>query len=242
MTRRGRSSFLVPLRSPELLLLVPRPPFQSRRAALAAVAATTAIALKPESANAAYGEAANVFGKATNTTGFAPYQGEGFALLLPSKWIPSKENDFARFGLKKQLRYEDNFDAVNTLMVLTQAANGSVKDFGSPQEFLTKYSFLFGQQAFSGETISEGGFAAGRVSAASVLDVEEQTDKKGRPTYYFNVLTRTADGDEGGRHHLIKATVANGNLWICKAQVGDKRWFKGIDKEAIGAVDSFTIA
>lgn len=28
------------------------------------------------------------------TTGFVPYAGEGFALLLPSKWNPSKEQDF----------------------------------------------------------------------------------------------------------------------------------------------------
>lgn len=26
--------------------------------------------------------------------GFVPYAGEGFALLLPSKWNPSKEQDF----------------------------------------------------------------------------------------------------------------------------------------------------
>ena len=35
-----------------------------------------------------------------------------------------------------------------------------------------------------------------------------------------------ADGDEGGRHQLINAAVSNGNLYILKCQVGDKRWFK----------------
>ena len=35
-----------------------------------------------------------------------------------------------------------------------------------------------------------------------------------------------ADGDEGGRHQLINAAVSNGNLYILKVQVGDKRWFK----------------
>jgi hypothetical protein len=29
-----------------------------------------------------------------NNAGFVPYSGEGFALLLPSKWNPSKEQDF----------------------------------------------------------------------------------------------------------------------------------------------------
>lgn len=27
-------------------------------------------------------------------TGFVPYAGEGYALLIPSKWNPSKEKDF----------------------------------------------------------------------------------------------------------------------------------------------------
>lgn len=35
-----------------------------------------------------------------------------------------------------------------------------------------------------------------------------------------------ADGDEGGRHQLINAAVSNGNLYILKVQIGDKRWFK----------------
>lgn len=51
-----------------------------------------------------------------------------------------------------------------------------------------------------------------------------------------------ADGDEGGRHQLIGATVSNGKLWIIKVQVGDKRWFKGAKKEALGAFNSFTVA
>jgi len=37
------------------------------------------------------------------TTGFVPYAGEGFALLLPSKWNPSKEEDFGKYA-KTELR------------------------------------------------------------------------------------------------------------------------------------------
>ena len=51
-----------------------------------------------------------------------------------------------------------------------------------------------------------------------------------------------ADGTEGGKHHLIKATVAEGKLWILNVQVGDKRWIRGQDKEAIGVVQSFTVS
>lgn len=55
-------------------------------------------------------------------------------------------------------------------------------------------------------------------------------------------LPPAADGDEGGRHQLITAAVSGGNLWILKVQVGDKRWFKGVNKDAFGLVKSFTLA
>jgi hypothetical protein len=97
-------------------------------------------------------------------------------------------------------------------------------------------------QAFSGETLSEGGFAPNRVAAASLLDVSESTDKKGKKYYRYEVLNRSADGDEGGRHQLISASVSGGKLWICKVQIGDKRWIKGASKDAIGAINSFTVA
>lgn len=32
--------------------------------------------------------------------GFIPYAGEGYALLLPSKWNPSKEKDFPNVELR----------------------------------------------------------------------------------------------------------------------------------------------
>lgn len=57
-------------------------------------AAAAALLLKANPAAAAYGDSANVFGKATNTSGFVAYAGEGFSLLLPTKWNPSKERDF----------------------------------------------------------------------------------------------------------------------------------------------------
>jgi hypothetical protein len=40
----------------------------------------------------------------------------------------------------------------------------------------------------------------------------------------------------------VKATVANGRLWVCKIQIGDKRWFKGAKTEAMGTFQSFTVA
>jgi hypothetical protein len=56
--------------------------------------------------------------------------------------------------------------------------------------------------------------------------VAEATDKKGTKYYKYHLLSRSADGDEGGRHQLIAAGVKNGKLIIAKVQVGDKRWAK----------------
>jgi hypothetical protein len=211
----------------------------SRRAAMGMLAGVAALAAGAAPSQAAYGDAANVFGKITNKSGFVPYAGEGFALLLPSKWNPSKEQDFPG----TILRYEDNFDAVNNVAILNLPSDkGSIDGYGAPEKFLEQVNFLFGKQNFSGKTQSEGGFAENRVSAASLLDVAEETDKKGKKYYTYELLVRSADGDEGGRHQLVKATVANGRLWVCKIQIGDKRWFKGAKNEALGTFQSFTVA
>jgi len=49
---------------------------------------------------AAYGDGANVFGRVTNKTGFVPYAGDNFALLLPSKWNPSDEKEVDSIQLR----------------------------------------------------------------------------------------------------------------------------------------------
>merc|ERR1719428_2013663 len=210
----------------------------SRRALLSTTVTSLAL-IEAKPGLAAYGDSANVFGSVTNKSGFVAYAGEGYSLLLPAKWNPSKEKDFPNVTL----RYEDNFDAVNSLIVIKEKTDKSkVDDFGTPEQFLNSFSFLLGQQSYAGKTISEGGFAPDRVSAASVLDLESTTDKKGKTFYRYNILSRTADGDEGGRHQLVSATVSGNILYILKIQVGDKRWFKGVRKEAEGVFNSFIVA
>jgi len=213
----------------------------SRRSLLSTAGVVAgAVLLAPSAAVAAYGDNANIFGKITNKSGFVPYAGEGFAVLLPAKWNPSKEKDFAGVVL----RYEDNFDAVtNVVISKTKTEKKAVTDYGSLSDFLSQASFIFGKQSFSGETMSEGGFAPNRVTAVSLLTQEEKSDTKGKTYYTYELLSRTADGDEGGRHLLISATVgSDGFLYIAKIQVGDKRWFKGAKKEASGVFDSFIVA
>jgi hypothetical protein len=211
----------------------------TRRAGLAGMLAAVGLMGTPPPCEAAFGQAANIFGKPTNTAGFVPYAGEGYALLLPSKWNPSREKDFP--GV--ELRYEDNQEPVTHLMVMKNPTDkSSITAFGGPDKFLDQYKFLLGEQVFKGETQSEGGFGKDKVSKAALLGMEQATDSKGKPYYKYELLTTAADGHEGGRHHLIAASVSGGNLYILKVQAGDKRWFKGAEKDAKGVWNSFIVA
>ncbi|NP_001310827.1 Oxygen-evolving enhancer protein 2, chloroplastic [Zea mays] len=210
----------------------------SRRAALALLAGVAAVGAKASPAAAAYGEAANVFGKTKKNTDFISYVGDGFKLLIPSKWNPSKEREFPG----QVLRYEDNFDANSNVSVIIQpTSKKAITEYGSPEEFLSQVDYLLGKQAYGGKTDSEGGFETDAVATANVLESSTPV-VDGKQYYSITVLTRTADGDEGGKHQLITATVSDGKLYICKAQAGDKRWFKGARKGVEKAAASFSVA
>jgi photosystem II oxygen-evolving enhancer protein 2 len=96
--------------------------------------------------------AANVFGKQKPSTEYIAYSGDGFKLLIPSKWNPSKEREFPG----QVLRYEDNFDANSNVSVIVQpTTKKTITEFGSPEEFLAQVDYLLGKQAYSGKTASE---------------------------------------------------------------------------------------
>lgn len=212
--------------------------FVSRRLALTVLIGVAAIVSKPSPAHAAYGQSANVFGKPKTNTDFLPYNGNGFKLQIPSKWNPSKEVEYPG----QVLRYEDNFDTTsNVVVTITPTNKKSITDYGSPEQFLSQVDYLLGKQAYSGKTDSEGGFESDAVATANILETSSAT-VGGKQYYYLSVLTRTADGDEGGKHQLIKATVNDGKLYICKVQAGDKRWFKGARKFVENAANSFSLA
>jgi len=210
----------------------------SRRTALALAAGILVAGSRIAPANAAYGESANVFGTLKKQSGFKSYTGDGFSVEIPAKWNPSKEKEFPG----TVLRYEDNFDSTSNMFVsITPAAKSSITDYGPPEKFLGEVSYLLGKQSYSGKTSSEGGFLNDSVATASVLEATA-VEVNGRPYYKLSVLTRTADGDEGGKHQLIVATVKNGSLYMLKAQAGDKRWFKGLKKFVEGSWNSFNVA
>ena len=92
-----------------------------------------------------------------------------------------------------------------------------------------------------GTLISQGGFDSNAVATANILESSTPV-VDGKQYYSLTVLTRTADGDEGGKHQLIAATVKDGKLYICKAQAGDKRWFKGARRFVESTASSFSVA
>ncbi|CAN6465280.1 unnamed protein product [Victoria cruziana] len=107
----------------------------SRRLVLTFLVGAAAVGTKVSPADAAYGEAANVFGKPKENTDFLPYNGDGFKLLIPSKWNPSREVEYPG----QVLRYEDNFDSnSNVTVMVTSTDKKSIADYGSPEEFLSK--------------------------------------------------------------------------------------------------------
>ncbi|TKY46725.1 Oxygen-evolving enhancer protein 2 [Spatholobus suberectus] len=210
----------------------------SRRLALTVLIGAAAVGSKVSPADAAYGEAANVFGKPKTSTDFLPYNGNGFKLSIPSKWSPSKEVEYPG----QVLRFEDNFDSTSNVAVMVTATDKkSITDYGSPEEFLSQVDYLLGKQAFFGQTDAEGGFDANVVATANILESSTPVID-GKQYYNLSVLTRTADGDEGGKHQLITATVKDGKLYICKAQAGDKRWFKGARRFVESTASSFSVA
>jgi len=210
----------------------------SRRLALTVLLGAAAVGSKVSPADAAYGESANIFGKPKTNTDFLPYNGNGFKIQIPAKWNPSKEVEYPG----QVLRYEDNFDTTsNVAVMVTKTDKKSITDYGSPAEFLSKVDYLLGKQAYFGKTESEGGFDPNAVATANILETSTPVIG-GKPYYYLTVLTRTADGDEGGKHQLITATVSDGKLYICKAQAGDKRWFKGARKFVESTASSFSVA
>lgn len=64
----------------------------------------------------------------------------------------------------------------------------------------------------------------------------------GKDYYLLSILARTANGDEGGKHQLTTATIDKGKLYICKAQAGDKSWFKGARRFMESTAGSFSHA
>lgn len=209
-----------------------------RRTAILASVGAAFVATRPESAFAAYGDGARVFAKQSNTGETTAYEGNGFKLLIPSKWNPNKSVTEGSV-----LRYADNArdDGGNLDVIATPTSKSSMQEYGSLADNIKNISYLLGQDVFDSATDSEGGFASGKVANAALLDSDVKT-VQGKTYYTYHILTRTADGEGGGRHHLIVSTVSGGKLWVGQFQALDKQWFKGSEKTLRDCFDSFVVA
>ncbi|CAI9754474.1 unnamed protein product [Fraxinus pennsylvanica] len=185
----------------------------SRRLVLTVLIGAAAIGSTVSPADAACGESGNTqisyfvfviitkyvvvliptYGKPKTNTDFLPYNGVGFKLSIPSKWKPSKEVEYPC----QVLRYEDNFDSTSNVVVLvTPTGKKSITDYGSLEDFLSKVDSLLGKQAYFG-WIDSNAVATANILESSTLVIG------GKPYYFTSVLTRTDDGDEGGKHTVL---------------------------------------
>lgn len=164
-------------------------------------------------------------------------------MSLPSKWSqPLRERPYKG----TVAAFNDSGDTSNQIFVVATEASASSVSAIPSEELLKQLTPLLGEQSFAGETRSEGGFKPNAVAAASLMDVST-FEKDGKPYVRYDVLTRTADGEEGGRHNLITAAVGDVGgkkmLFVQLVVVGDKRWYKaGGAAAARGTAESFTVA
>ena len=240
--RRSNTVLVTSCRSQPLLQSESRRDFLFQiPAAFTAAAFGTALA-PPQPALAAYGQKANVFGERTNSTEYYNLNGDGFDVNVPAKYVPTREREFGRETLAM---YTDSFDIITTLSISRFDRFGkkkSVKDFGSMEAMIDKIAFVLGTQSYQGNTSSEGGFATNSVLQATLVDSSEE-ERNGKTYYFYNFLSRTADGDEGGKHQLVALAVGgDGYLYCYKISVGEKRWIKGGSTLTIGSWKSFNVA
>ena len=105
---------------------------------------------------------------------------------------------------------------MNNLVVLVQkVGKNSIDELGNPDKFLSDNAYLFGESAaFTGTSRSEGGFLPNKVAAASVLDVQEATDNKGKKYYKVG-----SDGERRASELVVGSFRDSGSKrWLVAAE------------------------
>lgn len=214
----------------------------SRRGALAGAVGAAALALKAAPAEAAYGQAANVFkaSQEKRSTDYSAYITDGYVVQIPQRgYNPSPEGYLSEWpGI--DIRWED-FNA-------TDYANVTVTEYkGGELPSVQNLSDLgmLGEASWDGEgEYATVDFITPGSTAISAVNVLDAFDKKIDGTSYkvYELLSRTVDGSQGGRHHLISTAKAkDGKVYVCKYTCGDKHWAvnQGI---AFAVRDTFRVA
>lgn len=212
-----------------------------RRAALAAAAGAFALS-RAQPAEAAYGQSANVFKKSQEkkSTDYSAYIADNYVVQIPQRgYNPSPQGLMAEWS-GVLIRWED-FNATDyanvTVTEYKKADLPSVEDIASLGMLGEATWDGFGE--FSGIDFTTEKSRA--INAVNVLDAFNK-DVNGTKYVVYELLSRTVDGSQGGRHHLISAAKAkDGKVYICKYTCGDKHW--AVNRPTAFAVrDTFIVA
>merc|ERR1712060_264709 len=207
-----------------------------------AAAAATLIAAQPS--QAAYGEGAGVFkpNREQKDPDYVTFEGAGYTILVPQRgWNPTKAGGLAMYpNLDMMLEDWNSTDVANVSVSVFPAKGGGLP---SPADL----SYLLGQDVWSSSatgtadtpTMNEQGFTTG-ISSANLLTSADK-DVAGVKYKTYDILTRTADGSQGGRHHIISVAEKGGKLYVAQVMAGDKHWAVN-QAIAYKVRDSFAVA
>jgi len=174
-----------------------------------------------------YGEAGRVFApsKETIDTDYQTYSGNGYTIELPMRGFnPVPPGLLARY---------DNVDVMWDDWQSTDYATISVSVVdGSGKDSLQDLQYLFGKDAWKcGDSnscndryLEEQGFTSGS-SVGHIMRVDKES-KNGVTYNIYDVLTRYADGSQGGRWHMISAASKGGKTYVAHFVAGEKHWTK----------------
>merc|ERR1712176_328346 len=96
----------------------------------------------------------------------------------------------------------------------------------------SRLQYLFGKDAWKcGDSnscndryLEEQGFTSGS-SVGHIMRVDKES-KNGVTYNIYDVLTRYADGSQGGRWHMISAASKGGKTYVAHFVAGEKHWTK----------------
>lgn len=212
-----------------------------RRAAAGALAGAFALSMRADEAQAAYGQSANVFksSKETSDGDFSLYTADNYSILIPQRGYNPSPPEYLSEWPGIDLRWED-FNSTDYANVTITVKDG--EKTLEPQDL----AFMFGESTWAGfgeYSSTDLTKKQGESSAIFAANVLEKTNKTvdGKNIQIFELLTRTVDGSQGGRHHLIAAGTKGGKTYIAKYTCGDKHWAAN-RKTAFKVRDSFKIA
>jgi len=186
------------------------------------------------------GEAARVFApsKEKKETDFQVYYGSGYTINLPMRGFNPSPPGMLGLYPSIDVMWQD-YQTTDIAQVSVQ-----VIDSGNKVE-LGDMPYLFGKDVWDCSNnqcneryLEEQGFTTG--SSVGSLMKSESTSVDGVTYKVYDVLTRYADGGEGGRWHLIKAASKDGKTYVMQFLGGEKHWTRN-KSIAESTRDSFKI-